>query len=255
MEKKEIKKILDLHRLWRQGDPKGQRADLRGADLRGAYLRGAYLEGADLRGAYLEGADLRGADLRGAYLRGADLRGAYLEGADLRGAYLRGAYLEGADLRGAYLEGADLRGAYLEGADLRGAYLEGADLRGADLRGAYLEGADLEGADLTDCQLPDFQICPQVGSFYAWKKTNKGVIKILVPAKAKRTNSLIGRKCRAEYVKVISGEGCGGQGPNYSSLTYNKGEIIKADKFDSDIRIECTHGIHFFMTKEEAERW
>jgi len=82
----ELVEVLRLHRLWREGDTNGKRADLGGADLRGAYLGGADLGGADLGGA----------DLRGAYLRGADLRDAYLRGADLRGAYLRGAYLGGA---------------------------------------------------------------------------------------------------------------------------------------------------------------
>ena len=214
-------------------------------DLRGADLRGAGLRWADLRGAYLGGADLEGAYLRGANLEGADLRGA-----GLRGAYLRGANLEGADLEGADLEGAYLRGANLEGAYLRGASLEEADLEGANLRGASLRGADLEGA-----YLPHFNICPEEGAFYAWKKTTLGVIKIQIPAKAKRTSNLVGRKCRAEYVKVISGEGCGGFSPNHGNLQYNKGEIVRADRFCDDIRLECTSGIHFFISKREAEEW
>ena len=103
--------------------------------------------------------------------------------------------------------------------------------------------------------MPNFQIVPSEGSFIAWKKTTKGVIKISIPASAKRTSSLIGRKCRAEYVKVISGPGCGGFSPTKGNSIYNKGEVIYADKFDPDIRTECTNGIHFFMTKEEAEQW
>ena len=201
-------------------------ANLRGANLRGANLIGAYLEGADLRGANLIRADLRGADLIEADLRGADLRGADLIEADLRGA--------------------DLIEANLIEANLRGANLRGANLRGANLRGAYLRGAALS----------PFQICPEEGGFYAWKKTTKGVIKIYIPPKAKRTSSLIGRKCRAEYVKVISGQGCGGTGPNYRGLVYYfKGQTVRADKYDDDIRVECTGGIHFFMTKAEAEEW
>lgn len=123
--------------------------------------------------------------------------------------------------------------------------LRGANLQGADLRGAYLRGANL----------PHFNICPDEGAFYAWKKTSRGVIKIQIPAKAKRTSNLVGRKCRAEYVKVISGEGCGGVSPTYGDLQYNKGKIVRADKFCGDIRLECTSGIHFFMSKREAEEW
>ena len=71
--------------------------------------------------------------------------------------------------------------------------------------------------------------------------------------------SLVGRKCRAEFARVISIEGgesvlsngCG-HGP---VTTYNEGEIVKADSYDDDIRVECSHGIHFFLTKREAEEW
>ena len=48
MDKKQIKQILRLHKLWLAGDPKGKRADLGGANLWGANLRGANLEGANL---------------------------------------------------------------------------------------------------------------------------------------------------------------------------------------------------------------
>ena len=83
MDQKELDKILELHKMWLNGDENGKCADLRGADLRGANLRGANLRGANLSGADLSGANLSGADLYGADLYGADLRGANLYGADL----------------------------------------------------------------------------------------------------------------------------------------------------------------------------
>ena len=129
-----------------------------------------------------------------------------------------------------------------------------ANLIYADLRGANLWGANLEGADLEGVKLPPFQICPQEGSFYGYKKTTKGVVKLCIPAGAKRTNSLIGRKCRASEVFVVDGEGVGGTGTHYKGILYNKGRIVCED-YDDDIRVECTKGIHFFMTREEAEEW
>jgi hypothetical protein len=133
--------------------------------------------------------------------------------------------------------------------------LSGANLSGADLSGADLSGADLRGADLSEAKLPHFQICPQEGSFIAYKKTTKGVVKLMIPAGAKRTNSLVGRKCRADKVVVISGEGVGGTGTNYSGILYEEGAEIICQDYDEDIRIECTKGIHFFMTLEEAQEW
>ena len=98
MEANELKKILELHTKWLNGEEGGKRADLSDADL----------SGADLRRADLSDADLSGADLRWANLSGADLSDADLSGADLRRADLRRADLSGADLRRADLRKADL---------------------------------------------------------------------------------------------------------------------------------------------------
>ena len=178
----------------------------------------------------------------------ADLWRADLTGADLRGADLTGADLTDADLRGAYLTDADLTGA-----DLRGAYLRGAYLTRANLTGAYLRRADLTGADLTGAHLPHFQI-PQEGELIVWKSTQEGLVKLRVPPAAKRTASLVGRKCRAEFVEVL--EAPEGAVSRYDGdIMYVPGENVRSDKYDGDIRVECTHGIHFFLTREEAEGW
>ena len=62
MEQKELDEILQLHKMWLNGE-EGKCADLRDAALQGADLRGADLRDADLQGAALQGAALRGADL------------------------------------------------------------------------------------------------------------------------------------------------------------------------------------------------
>lgn len=185
----------------------------------------------------------------GAHLRGVDLRCANLEGVDLSGAKLQGAILRSASLKGANLKNADLRGADLGCANLQDADLTGADLRNADFRFAILFGTNLEGATL-----PHFQIVPEEGSFIAYKKVDTGVIKLLIPEDAKRTSNLIGRKCRASHVKVLEGSGKSMTHIEHQ-LEYKEGEIVYADKYDDDIRIECTSGIHFFMTRREAEEY
>ena len=53
MTTEEIKKVLELHKKWVNGDPDGVRADLSGANLKGANLKGANLEGACLEGCLL----------------------------------------------------------------------------------------------------------------------------------------------------------------------------------------------------------
>ena len=73
MDQKELDKILELHKMWLNGDENGKCANLRGANLYDANLRGANLRGADLSGANLSGANLRGANLYDANLSGAGL--------------------------------------------------------------------------------------------------------------------------------------------------------------------------------------
>ena len=77
--KEELAKILKLHKLWVEDNPKGMRANLSYANLRSADLRSADLRSADLSSADLSSADLRHADLRNADLRDANLRDADLD--------------------------------------------------------------------------------------------------------------------------------------------------------------------------------
>jgi hypothetical protein len=237
--REELAGVIEAHAKWLRCEKPGARANLSYANLSYADLSGANLSYADL-----SGADLSGANLSRAYLSYADLSDADLSGAYLSGAYLGRAYLSGADLSGAYLSGAYLSGAYLSGA-----YLGRANLSGADLSRAYLSGADLSS----------FSIVPETGAFEAWKKLWGGVVAhLLVPEKAKRVCSPVGRKCRASYVKVLALYPNGttvGKGIHDPKVEYRVGRLVRSDKFDDDIRLECTNGIHFFVTRKEAEEY
>ena len=205
-------------------------------------------------------ADLRGADLRGADLSGADLRGANLYGADLSRANLRGANLSGADLRGAHLSSAHLSSADLSGADLSGADLSGADLYGADLSGADLRSANLRSANLSGAkEIPPLaaaqtRITPVDGAFEGWKKCRAGVlVRVQIPAESPRSNAT-GRKCRASFVTVLDVIGAKVGVSIYDpSIKYIKGEIVRCGQWNEDRWVECGGGIHFFITREEAE--
>ena len=142
-----------------------------------------------------------------------------------------------------YVGNARLRG---NDADLRGADLSSAYLRSANLSSAYLRSANLSSA-----YLPSFQITPKGFPLYGFKKLNNGTVAtLLIPAEAERTASLVGRKCRAEWAIVIEGSGVS---THDNKTQYIKGEKVMPDWYDPDIRIECTKGIHFFLTPEEAK--
>ena len=249
MNGEEIRIVLEKHEKWLKNELGGIRADLSGADIYGL----------DLRGANLYGANLIRADLRVAYLIKADLREANLSGANLSGADLYEANLSGADLYGANLYGANLSGANLSGADLREANLSGANLRGADLSGANLRLA--KNIPSYACRL----VCPEEGSFIGFKKARttapdfrEAIVKLLITEDAKRSSATT-RKCRCDKAKVISITSLDGK-ENFTTaysyydriFQYTVGQTVVIDDFDEDRWNECSTGVHFFITREEA---
>ena len=158
------------------------------------------------------------------------------------------------------LRDADLRDADLRGANLRGANLSGADLSDADLRDANLRDADLRGANLRDAKGIAIA-CPSDGAFTAWKKLHNGAIaKLLIPENAKRC-SATGRKCRCDRALVLAIYDRNGNAIESETsartpdFVYKVGEHIVPDSFDDDRWNECSHGIHFFITRTEAEEY
>ena len=151
---------------------------------------------------------------------------------------------------------ANLRHANLENADLGSANLRRANLENANLRSANLWNVNLSAAKNTKTVIPATCIVPQEGEVICWKRAGDAIVKLRVPPEAKRSNAT-GRKCRAEFVEVLAIEGaeeaftC-----QHGPLThYHVGETVRADGWDENRWNECSHGIHFFLTREEAEAW
>jgi len=130
--------------------------------------------------------------------------------------------------------------------------------------------------------------CPSEGSFIGWKKVifevprmhipnafyptisnmyvperHEALIKLRIPEEAKRS-SATGRKCRCEFAEVLSIEDLT-DGVFLKSVTnkrntalkpvltvYEVGKMVYPDDFDENRWHECTNGIHFFITKQEA---
>jgi hypothetical protein len=130
------------------------------------------------------------------------------------------------------------------------------------LSGADLSEANLSGANLSNVKnMPCFQIVPEIGSFIAFKKLADGVLACLeIPKTALRCSST-GRKCRASHAKVISLTKGGkkvktGVSCRDKNFRYEVGKSVKTkEPFCPDIREECASGIHFFLTKKEAEEY
>ena len=132
--------------------------------------------------------------------------------------------------------------------------------------------------------------CPEEGSFIAWKKVayvadadglpvsfdqlgirapsirlspifkrhiRYALVKLQIPAEATRS-SAGSRKCRCEYADVLDIEDIE-SGKKMSFVrnciypkVYIKGKRVHPDSFDTNRWNECSNGIHFFMSKQDA---
>lgn len=132
------------------------------------------------------------------------------------------------------------------------------EISNSDFRTCYFNDCLFNTDKEKNNEWPDCNI-PQDQDLIVYKKVYNSnytytTIKLLIPKDAKRTGCLNSRKCRAEYAVVLEGaeELC------YSlhdiMFEYKNGATVRP-KFPYDDRItqECTSGIHFFLTKEEAE--
>ncbi len=140
--------------------------------------------------------------------------------------------------------------------------LSDADLRRADLRRADLSGADLSGVyynELTAC----FALaCPEKGAFTGYKKAGGRIVELLIPETAKRS-SATSRKCRCSEATVIGITNTDGTDAGVKAVksdrdpgfVYKVGETVRVEDFDEDRWNECSTGIHFFITRDEAVRY
>ena len=188
--------------------------------------------------------------------------------ANLSGANLFGANLSRADLSGADLSRADLSGANLFGANLSRADLSRADLSGADLFGANLSRADLSRADYIEKAKNLFYpiACPEIGAFVGWKKArvktsgHECIVKLEITEDAVRSSGT-GRKCRCSKATVLEIQDLEGivleqvaVSDRDENFHYIPGTVVSVSDFDENRWNECSTGIHFYITREEAVR-
>jgi len=270
-----LEEILERHKHWLNEDCEGwenMKADLNNIDLSNANLRYVDLRyvtmcNANLSNSRLYCADLFSTDLSCVNLYGVDLNRAVLSHANLSNVNLQNADLRDAILYNSNLYNANLSCANLSNANLSCANLSNANLSCANLSNAYLSYADLSYVNLHDANLIDAKnipyiplACPSEGSFIAWKRVQDHLIKLNIPASAKRSSATT-QKCRASKVKVLGIYTLDGEKTKLKNIVnryedsvidYTVGKTVYPDSFDENRWNECSHGIHFFINKQDA---
>ena len=229
-----IKEALDKHQKWLKGETGGKRFECHDGGLHAAHLMGVNLMEADLTGA--------------------DLVAAILDGANLSAAIL-----DGANLTAASLYRASLIQAKLDGARLDKAMLIGANLTKASFNGATFYQADLSNTTIDEkIKIKRYPlVCPESGDFIGWKKAGGLIVKLKVTGKR---SSAYMRKCRCSEAEVLAIENIDGTkaekqivNSDYEpNFVYEVGKTVSVENFDEDRWNECSSGIHFFITRQEA---
>lgn len=192
-------------------------------------------------------------------LSGAQMFDVALLGSSFRGCdFSRCRFDRASELRETDFTAASFRGADLADANVRYCCFQRTDFTEARLGGVTFPLCDLRDTVFTGAELPHFQIVPETGAFVGYKRLAGGVICTLrIPDDARRTGNLVDRKCRASHADVLDGEGtsvnvflCG------DTLTYRKGERVAAPNgYSDDFRTSAGAGVHFFITRREAEEY
>ena len=101
--------------------------------------------------------------------------------------------------------------------------------------------------------------CPEEGSFIGFKKAVGGIVKLRVTESAKRSSATT-HKCRCSEAEVLEIQNMDGtksertsvSSKNDSNFIYSVGSVVSVPDFDDDRWNECTRGIHFFLSRQEA---
>ena len=140
-----------------------------------------------------------------------------------------------------------------------------ANLQHVDLTVINLKDVNLSNADLYYAYLDNIVQLNANFTFIGWKKCynvnnkNPYIVKLEIPADAKRSSATT-EKCRCSKAKVLEIQNLDGTIANVdevSSLLFNNfyykvGEMVYPDSFDDRFWLECSHGIHFFMKRQDA---
>ena len=127
-----------------------------------------------------------------------------------------------------------------------------------DLSNAGLIGANLNEVSYNH-QTSFFAMqCPEKGSFIGYKKAKNKIVELLIMEDSERSSATT-RKCRCSKAKVLSitdlenTKEFNEVASDYDkSFIYKVGEIVEVKDFNNDRWDECSTGIHFFITRDEA---
>lgn len=263
--------------------------DLDGADFSGARLHDVDMSNSEFNGAKFVKSHLTNVKMRNCILNksnmsrsrmsqvdfmGSELSNANLSMANIEHVVFSNCFFLCADFRRSDLRWVDMKwGTFLK-ADFSKANLLRVDMTNGDFREAkFVNGGiyssvltegnfnevDFRGVKVNTSTIGYVMACPSEGSYIGWKKCGEYIVKMLVTEDAMRSSATT-RKCRCSKAKVLEIQTMDGHKSNkrvvYSSyctsFKYEVGKEVSVSDFDTNRWIECSKGIHHFVSREDA---
>ena len=201
-----------------------------------------------------------GTDLSNLDLHRVDFTDAIGENVNFSKSNLSESIFTGSRFEHVNFDSANLQNAVLKNCDMRYANFHNADCRATHFECTIMECSNHEGI-IIDVNTKNYKMhCPESGPFLGYKKCfNDLLVTLLIPADARRVCSTT-RPCRCDKAKVINITSMDFK-EHYTEawslcasgdFKYTLGEYVFPDSFNPDRWMESTHGIHFWMTPEEA---
>ncbi|WAW15037.1 pentapeptide repeat-containing protein [Peptostreptococcus equinus] len=208
----------------------------------------------DLRNIKIDSIDISDLDFSYVDLSWSEIRNTSCKNTDFSHSKLENTLCRNVDFYRANLEGSSL-----SACDFRTCSLKEANCIGSDFKNSILLDTNLEGI-IYDKSTKNFSLrCPEEGYFIGYKKCfNDLLVTLLIPTDAKRSSGT-NSACRCDKAKVIAISKLDGSGFYREAVSlvdetfiYRLGQFSYADSFDDNRWLDSSHGIHFWMTKEEA---
>ena len=245
-------------------------ANFTGANAAHAYLYNTLLDSAILDDAVFDNAELSHSILTHASLVRTNLTYARLMGVNFTDADLTKACLVGANITAGLFYRTKMLDTKLGGSILTRSRIVDSVMTGSNWERALIDAVELENT----IDIPDYpMVCPASGGFTGWKQAMRDrreigrsiddfvIVELYIPEDAKRSSG-ISRKCRCSKAIVKSIQSLDGKildinhvysryDPNF---VYKVGQCVEPlEPFNEDRWQECASGIHFFISRKEAE--
>lgn len=283
----QIREMYDKHSLWMSGEKGGEKACFKDAILNNICFQGTDFPYADFSNASINDCDFSEVCLDNANFEHTNMNRTNFFRASLRNTSFFEAQVYNTQFRYALFQEAQLSDAFFGRCDFCDAKIimsklshtsfDGANLKNVNFQHSHLIETDFCGANLTSTRL-EYAImhnckhdettsffalqCPETGSFIGYKQAEGYIVKLQIPAKAKRS-SATSRKCRCSEAKVLGIYRQNGKKAPINIIhssydyyfNYKVGETVRVKDFDENRWNECSTGIHFFLTFEEAKNY